>query len=67
METAVPLLRQALRGEQELVRLEAAVALGDIGSAARAAIPILELIAKEDPVKSVRASATEALAKVRTP
>ena len=67
VETAVPLLRQALRGEQELVRLEAAVALGDIGSAARTAIPILELIAEEDPVKSVRAAATEALAKVRTP
>lgn len=66
-EAAIPLLRRALRGDRELVRLEAAVALGDIGPAAVSAIPILELVAEDDPVKEVRAAAAAALAKIRTP
>jgi HEAT repeat protein len=64
-ERAVPLLRRALRGDREMVRLEAAVALGDIGSAAATAIPMLELVAEDDPVKPVRAAAAEALKKIR--
>jgi HEAT repeat protein len=64
-ERAVPLLRRALRGDREMVRLEAAVALGDIGSAAATAIPMLELVAEDDPVKEVRAAAAEALKKIR--
>ena len=64
-ETAVPLLRRALRGDREMARLEAAVALGDIGPAAASAIPILELVAEEDPVKPVREAAAAALAKIR--
>jgi HEAT repeat protein len=67
VEAAIPLLRRALRGDRELVRLEAAVALGDIGPAAVSAIPILELVAEDDPVKEVRAAAAAALAKIRTP
>jgi HEAT repeat protein len=64
-ERAVPLLRRALRGDREMVRLEAAVALGDIGPAAATAIPMLELVAEDDPVKPVRVAAAEALKKIR--
>jgi len=63
--TAIPKLRRALRDDSELVRLEAAVALGDIGPAAAAAIPILELVAEDDPAKQVRQAAAEALTKIR--
>lgn len=65
VETAIPKLRTVLRGEADLARLEAAVALGDIGPAAAAAIPILELVEEDDPIKAVRAAAAEALAKIR--
>jgi HEAT repeat protein len=50
-----------------MVRLEAAVALGDIGPAAASAIPILELVSEEDSVKEVRVAAAAALAKIRAP
>jgi HEAT repeat protein len=65
VETAIPLLRRALRGDRELVRIEAAVALGDIGAAATAAVPILELVSEDDSSKAVRSAAAEALAKIR--
>ena len=65
LESAIPLLRKALRGGEELARLEAAVSLGDIGVPARSAIPILELVAEDDASKTVRAAAVEALAKIR--
>jgi HEAT repeat protein len=64
-EQAIPLLRRALRAEQDVVRLEAAVALGDIGPAAGSAIPILELVAEDEPVKDVRRAAAEAAKKIR--
>lgn len=64
-QSAVPLLRKALRGGEELARLEAAVALGDIGSAAGEAVPLLELVAEEDPAPSVRAAAGRALEQIR--
>lgn len=64
--TAIPRLRRALRDDSELVRLEAAVSLGDIGPAAAPAIPILELVAEDDPVKEVRQAAAAALPKIRT-
>jgi HEAT repeat protein len=64
-ERAIPLLRRALRAEQDVVRLEAAVALGDIGPAAGSAIPILELVAEDDPVKDVRRAAAEAAKKIQ--
>ena len=64
-ETAVPLLRKALRGDAELVRLEAAVALGDIGPKAASAIPILELVAEDDPVDGVRKAAQAALGRIK--
>jgi len=64
-ESAVPLLRRAVRGDREMVRLEAAVALGDIGAAADSAIPILELVSEEDPSTAVRAAAAAAIKKIR--
>lgn len=64
-ERAVPLLRRALRADREMVRLESAVALGDIGPAAATAVPMLELVAEDDPVKDVRLAAAAALKKIR--
>lgn len=64
-ERAVPALRKAARSEREIVRLEASVALGEIGPAAAPAIPILELISEEDPSKQVRAAAAKAVAKIK--
>jgi HEAT repeat protein len=63
-ETAMPRLRKALRAESDLARLEAAVALGEIGPHAKAAIPILEIVEEDDPVRAVRAAAAEALQKI---
>jgi HEAT repeat protein len=63
---AIPLLRQALRGDRDMVRLEAAVSLGDMGKAAESAIPLLELVAEEDSVPAVRDAAAAALAKIRS-
>ena len=63
-ETAMPRLRKALQAESDLARLEAAVALGEIGSHAKTAIPILEVIEEDDPVRAVRAAAAEALRKI---
>jgi len=65
MEAAVPRLRKALRSERDGVRLEAAVALGDIGSTAATAVPLLELLADDDPSREVRDAATAALVKIR--
>jgi len=66
-DAAIPKLRHALRRDQELVRLEAAVALGEIGPRAATALPILELLSEEDPSRTVRAAAEEALRRIRPP
>jgi len=39
--------------------------LGEIGPAAAGAIPILELVEEDDPIKAVPAAAAEALAKIQ--
>lgn len=65
-QAAIPLLRKALRGGQDLARLEAAVALGDIGAAAIEAVPLLELVAEEDPIPAVRSAASQALDQIRS-
>lgn len=64
-DRAIPLLRRALASEREIVRLEAAVSLGEIGPAAKTAIPMLELVAEDDPAKAVRAAAAAAVKRVR--
>ena len=62
---AVPVLRRALRGNRDLARLEAAAALGDLGSAAASAVPILELVSEDDPLPAVRTAAAAAVAKIK--
>jgi HEAT repeat protein len=64
-DAAIPKLRHALQREQELVRLEAAVALGEIGPRAATALPMLEMLAEEDPSKTVRAAAAEAVRRIK--
>jgi len=63
-ESAVPLLERALASERELARYEAAVALGDMGPAAAAVAPLLEVIAADDPSRSVRDAAAAALSRI---
>jgi HEAT repeat protein len=63
-DAAIPLLTEALRSENDLVRLEAAVALGDIGPHAASAVPMLELVEEDDTLRSVRSAARRALAKI---
>ena len=46
------------------MRLEAAVALGEIGPAAKTALPMLELLAEDDPSRLVRDAAAEAVRKI---
>jgi HEAT repeat protein len=62
---AVPKLLRALQDEQELVRLEATVALGEIGRPAAAALPILEMLAEDDPSRQVRGAAEAAVGQIR--
>ena len=65
LDQAIPALRKAILADRELVRLEAAVSLGDIGPAAASAIPILELVSEEDSSRQVRNAAGIALKKIR--
>jgi HEAT repeat protein len=64
-DAAIPKLRHALQRDQELVRLEAAVALGEIGPRAATALPMLEMLAEEDPSRTVRAAAAEAVRRIQ--
>ena len=60
---AGPLLKEALDSEHEVVRAEAAVAVGKLGSLGKRLIPRLkQLLDDESP--HVRAMATEALTKL---
>ena len=61
----VPLLAEGLQHDDELVRVESARALGELGSSARSAIPALEK-ATQDPRESVRLAAEEALQRIKT-
>lgn len=65
IEQAIPALRKAARSPREHVRMEAVVALGEIGPPAVATVPILGLVSEEDPVPAIRAAAAAALEKVR--
>ncbi len=62
---AVPKLRRALQRERDMVRLEAAIALGEIGPPAASALPMLELLAEDDPSAQVRAAAEAAADLIR--
>jgi len=64
-KTAVPLLAKALNHEEELVRLEAASALGGLASAAEASVLArLKELAEKDPSDQVREAAAEAVRKL---
>ncbi len=61
---AIPALIDALGSSgHEFIRLEAAMTLGDLGKAAAAAVPALQL-AREDRSSAVRTAADEALKKI---
>lgn len=62
---AVPLLTRALKDSHDLVRLEASIALGEIGQPSHEAIEMLEILADDDPVPTVRSAAAEALQNLR--
>ena len=65
-ENAVPLLIEALTSEEQTVRLEATIALGDYRSAGeRCGIPAMELVSEDDPVRTIRLAAQQALEKIR--
>jgi HEAT repeat protein len=59
-EFAIPLLIKALESDRELARIEASVALGELGAVAQPAIePLKKLL--NDPSPAVRAAAEQAL------
>jgi HEAT repeat protein len=62
-EVAVPMLIEALGDERAHVRVEAAYSLGELGSAAKAAVEALEK-AMDDDNQAVRMAVAEALEKI---
>ena len=64
-KNAVPLLTEALNSDVQAVRLEATIALGDLGPSARDAVPAIELVSEDDPVRTIRLAAQQALEKIQ--
>jgi HEAT repeat protein len=64
VKLALPLLTAGLKSTQELVRIEAAISLGEIGKGAASALPALQAAAN-DSSSSVREAATEAIKKIK--
>ncbi len=64
-ENAVPLLTEALASEVQTIRLEATIALGDLGPRAKDAVPAIELVSEDDPVRTIRLAAQQALEKIQ--
>jgi len=62
---AIPLLMRALDSDNQTVRLEATIALGDLGSLAQDAVPAIELISEDDPIRTIRQAAKESLGRIR--
>lgn len=62
-ETAVPLLTEALKSEREIVRIEAASTLGELGKLASPALPALKK-ALEDPSPAVKEAAQAAIDRI---
>jgi HEAT repeat protein len=61
---AVPILSGALTSQREVVRVEAATALGNLGKAAAVALPALEK-AQQDPSAHVRSAAANAMKQIK--
>lgn len=66
-ERVLPLLLQATKSENELIRLEAMAAIGGFGPAAKSAQEILLQHAAGDSVAAVRAEALHGLAQIEAP
>ena len=64
-KNAVPLLIEALNSDVQAVRLEATIALGDLGPSAKDAVPAIELVSEDDPVRTIRLAAQQALEKIQ--
>ena len=64
-ENAIPLLTEALASEVQTIRLEATIALGDLGPRAKDAVPAIELVSEDDPVRTIRLAAQQALEKIQ--
>lgn len=64
-EYALPLLTEALGYDQEFIRVEAAMTLGDLGKFAASAVPALDNSAKADGSAAVRKAAADAIVKIR--
>jgi HEAT repeat protein len=62
---AIPALIDILKDEVEIVRIEAAAALGEIGPKAKAALPALEKLVSSDPHAQVRDVAAKAIRQIR--
>jgi HEAT repeat protein len=65
VKTAVPALAKALGDDHEFVRIEAAMTLGNLGKAAASALPALESAAARDSSSAVRATAADAVKKIK--
>ena len=68
-QLSVMVVRKLARGlsdTDEVVRLESAAALGDMGPAAKAAEAVLEKAAKDDSSAAVRSTAAESLEHIRS-
>ena len=63
VKDAVPVLAAGLKNPRDFVRIEAAMALGDMGKAATDALPSLEA-ARRDPSAAVRSAAQAAIEKI---
>jgi HEAT repeat protein len=64
VKMALPLLSAGLKSQQELVRIEAAMSLGEIGKPAASALPALEGAAN-DTSSSVRSAVADAIKKIK--
>jgi HEAT repeat protein len=61
---AVPVLNKLVTAKDEILRVQAAGALGDLGPEARDAVPALKKLL-DDPNEEVRRTAADSLAKIQ--
>jgi HEAT repeat protein len=64
LKMAIPLLSEGLKSPQQMVRIEAAMSLGEIGKGAASAMPALEAAAN-DANSSVRDAVRDAIKKIK--
>jgi HEAT repeat protein len=64
VKAALPVLTDALKHKRDFVRIEAAMALGDLGKSATDALPALQT-ALRDPSAGVRSAAAAAIEKIK--